>query len=93
MSTVTVGRIGHRLKLGPEGITLKGRTYPVAGARAEVADFRSGLIGRKHTAEVTITLASGEVLHWHQTDSGMAARLMHNQATAFAAAVNNAGRA
>src|SRR5258708_32520601 len=85
-----LGRFGHRVVLGPDGIILSKQTYPVAGARAEVTDFRSGLAGRKHTTELTITLASGEVLTWHETISGNLARGTHNQAVKFAPAVNSA---
>ena len=60
------------------------------GARAEVSDFRSGLVGRKHTTDLTITLASGEVLTWHETETGVMARLKHNEAVRFATAVNSA---
>jgi hypothetical protein len=86
---VSVGALG-RIKFDGRSIHLKGATYPAAGARAEVSDFRSGLGGRKHTTDITVTLASGEVLTWHQTDSGMGARRTHNEATRFAAAVNSA---
>ncbi len=88
--TWRLGRPGHRIALGPDGITYRKRTYPVSGARAEVNDFRSGLAGRKHTADMTIALASGEVLAWHQTDTGVVARQTHNQVMQFAAAVNSA---
>jgi hypothetical protein len=87
---LALGILRNKITLGPDGITWRKRTYPVKGARAEVSDFRSGLAGRKHTADLTITLASGEVLAWHQTDTGSMARLAHNQAVRFAAAVNSA---
>lgn len=85
-----LGRLGHRIALGPDGIILRRQAYPVVGARAEVTDFRSGLAGRKHTTELTITLADGRVLTWHETDTGITARMLHNQAVKFAAAVNTA---
>jgi hypothetical protein len=88
--TIYLGRLGHRVALGPDGIVLRKRNYPVKGAHAEVSDFRSGLVGRKHTVDLTITLVSGEVLTWHQTDTGMVARATHNEALKFAAAVNSA---
>lgn len=86
----SAGRFGQRIKLGPEGIKLRGHVYPVAGARAQVSDFRSGFTGRKATVYVTITLASGEVLTWQQTDTGAAARWTHQGAMRFVAAVNTA---
>jgi len=88
--TTYLGRLGHRIGLGPDGIVLHKRVYPVTGASAEVSDFRSGLVGRKHTIDLTITLASGDVLTWHQTDTGTMARVTHNEAVKFAAAVNSA---
>jgi hypothetical protein len=53
--------VGRRISLGPEGITLHRNTYPVTGARAEVTEFASGLLGRKHTFSPVIALGSGEV--------------------------------
>jgi hypothetical protein len=72
----------------------KGRreSYPVKGAHAEVSDFTSGLVGRKHTSTITITLASGKQLTEGRTGAGTMARVLHRQATAFVAAVNSAAR-
>jgi hypothetical protein len=76
---------------GPDGtIIYKKATYPVAGARAEAGDFRSGLVGRKHTARLTVTLASGQVIEWHQTDTGTVARSVHNRVVKSAAGLNTA---
>jgi hypothetical protein len=89
-TALRVGRPGHRIAVDGGVITLSKQDYPAAGARAEVSDFRSGLAGRKHTTDLTVTLPSGEVLIWHETNTGTSARLVHNQATRFAAAVNSA---
>jgi hypothetical protein len=67
-------------------------SYPVTGARAEVSDFASGLVGRKHTSTITITLAGGKVLTCGRTGAGTMARVIHRQAEQFAAAVNSAAR-
>lgn len=85
----------RKMRLWPDGmLTWQGRPYSVAGAHAEASDFRSGLAGRKHTATLTVTLANGQVLVRQQTDTGMVARMVHNEAVRFAAAVNTmaAGR-
>ena len=89
---IYAGTIGHRIAYDPATrcIILRKRSYPVAGARAEVNDFRSGLAGRKHTTDLTVTLASGEVLAWHETDTGVLARVKHNEVVKFAAVVNTA---
>lgn len=88
--TVHVGRIGNRITLSPEGIiTLRRRHYPADGARATVSDFASGLLGRKHTTTLTITLANEEIIVWQETSTGSYARLSHNMAVALAAAVNS----
>ena len=88
-TTLYVGLHSRRIALTPDGIVLRKQTYSVTGARAEVNDFRSGLAGRKHTTDLTITLAGGEVLTWHETSTGASARVVHNQAVKFAAAVNS----
>lgn len=88
--TAQLGQLRSKITLGPDGITMHKQTYPAAGARAEVSDFRFGLVGRRHTTYLTITLASGEVLTWHDTQTGSMAWLSHNRAVKFAAAVNTA---
>jgi hypothetical protein len=62
--------------------------YPVAGAHAEVSERQFGPLNREHSIDLVITLASGQILNWYETGTGIAARTLHNEATAFAAAVN-----
>jgi len=86
---VSVGSF-RTIKLDGDQIVLRGQRYPVKGTRAEVSDFRSGLVGRKHTTDITVTLAGGQQIGWSQTDAGTMARVTHRQAVKFAAAVNTA---
>jgi hypothetical protein len=81
------------IRLDGTEIVLHGQRYPVKGAQAGVSEFASGLLGRKHTVVITVTLAGplGQ-LSWTQTDVGTMARVTYRQAVAFAAAVNTAGR-
>jgi len=54
-------------------------------ARAEVADFASGLVGHKHTADLTVALADGTVLpvapDRHRNDRPAGAQLVPYHAT------------
>jgi hypothetical protein len=36
------------------------------GAHAEVGDFQSGALGRKHAIDLMVTLADDQVLTWHE---------------------------
>jgi hypothetical protein len=88
--TIYAGHIGRRIALTPDGwIELHGQRYPVAGTQAPWSTFASGLFGRKHTAQLEIRLASGQVLTWQQTDTGSGARLTQRMVVKFAAAVNS----
>ena len=78
--------------LYPDRISYKGTDYPVAGAHAEVADIRSGMMGRKHTTEVVITTTGGQFV-WSATAAGNQARFDHHAATRFVMAVNTAALA
>jgi hypothetical protein len=84
--------VSGKIKLAGGQIHYQGRQYPAKGARAVVGpDVRSGLAGRRHTTEITVTLATGGQLVSSRTAAGRMARVVRQQSTAFAAAVNTAG--
>lgn len=85
----SVGTFSRMVLRADGNLTFKGVTYPVAGAHAEISEFQSGLIGRKHTATVTVTFADGRQQVWTQTDTGAVARLVYRDAVKFCAAVNS----
>ena len=89
IATLRFGIVIRPVVLYADRIEYKGASYPLAGAHAEVAETRSGLVGRKHTTDVTITTTAGQFV-WSATGAGTNARIAHRAATRFAAALNTA---
>jgi len=71
-------------------ITYHHRQYPARGATATVSpDVCSGLLGRRHTTEITVTLVTGQQLVSSRTGAGRIARVIRRESAAFAAVVNS----
>lgn len=82
------------VKLADGQVTYRGESYPLAGARAEVTDARSGLFGRRHQVTLTVTLADGTTpVTRTATRTGSQATLMLKRAASFAGRLNRAASA
>lgn len=88
-AVASVGTFSRMVLRADGTLTYRGKTYQVAGARAEISEFASGAMNRKHSATVTVIFADGTQEVWMQTDTGATARMVYRNAVTFCAAVNS----
>jgi hypothetical protein len=81
---------GTKIRLLANGtIIRKDVVLAIRGGHAVLdPDLQAGLVGRKHTTGVTITLIDGQVLTWQSTSEGHMVRFDQSQAHAFVLAFN-----
>lgn len=83
---LTLGNLGHRVKLTDTTLKVNGTEYPLHGVRMDVEQYSAGMRG--DTVHLTFTFPDGHIETWHETALRASASALHTRALKLKAALN-----